>query len=139
MAVITLDEARLPEAMLTNPRKYLDTLNFANNYVFFRDADGLSTRLVTANYWAGYGATSVRLWLRLFGETGAVLAEWEKDLPSGVGGVVIDSAEVRIRFGLPPFRGQLFVHAIGVAGHDVVKYALDTYGNPGPAEPVLHA
>ena len=40
----------------------------------------------------------------------------------------IDSAAVRARFGLPEFAGQLFIHAIGVAGHDVVKYALDTYG-----------
>ena len=129
MALITLDEARLPAAMLTNPRRYLDTLNFATNYAFFRDADGLGTRLVTANYWAGYGATAMRLWLRLFGEAGDVLAEWEQPLPSGPGGVVIDSAAVRARFGLPPFRGQLFLHAIGVAGHDVVKYALDTYGH----------
>ena len=135
MAIVTLDEARLPAAMLTNPRKYLDTLNFATNYAFFRDADGLSTRLVTANYWAGYGATSVRLWLRLFDAAGLVLAEWEQALPAGVGGVVIDSAEVRARFGLPPFCGQLFVHAVGVAGHDVVKYALDTYGTGG--EPSL--
>ena len=114
--------------MLTNGRKYLDPLNFATNYAFFRDADGLSTRVVTANYWAGYGATAVRFWLRLFDEAGAVLAEWEQPLPSGVGGVSIDSGEIRARFGLPPFRGQLFMHAIGVAGHDVVKYALDTYG-----------
>ncbi len=135
MAVLTLDEARLPAAMLTNPRKYLDTLNFATNYAFFRDADGLSTRLVTANYWAGYGATAVRLWLRLFDAAGAVLAEWEQPLPQGVGGVAIDSAAVRARFGLPAFCGQLFIHAIGVAGHDVVKYALDTYGQD--AEPSL--
>ena len=131
MDIVTLDEARLPAAMLTNPGKYLDTLNFATNYVFFREADGLSTRLVTANYWAGYGAKSVRLWLRLFSEAGVVLAEWEQPLPQGVGGVAIDSAEVRARFGLPAFRGQLFVHAIGIAGHDVVKYALDTYGHGG--------
>ena len=135
MGLATLDEARLPASMLTNPRRYLDTLNFATNYAFFRDADGLSTRLVTANYWAGYGAGAVRLWLRLFGEDGAVLAEWEQALPDGVGGVAIDSAEVRARFGLGPFRGQLFLHAIGVAGHDVVKYALDTYGTGG--EPSL--
>ena len=134
-AVVSLDGAKLPAAMLTNPRRYLDPLNFANNYAFFRDADGLSTRLVTANYWARYGATAVRLWLRLFDEAGAVLAEWEQALPGGVGGVAIDSAEVRARFGLPAFRGQLFVHAIGVAGHDVVKYALDTYGAAG--EPSL--
>ena len=135
MALASLDGARLSDAMLTNPRRYLDPLNFANNYAFFRDADGLSTRLVTANYWARYGAASVRLWLRLFGEDGATLAEWEQQLPEGVGGVAIDSAEVRARFGLPAFRGQLFVHAIGVAGHDVVKYALDTYG--AGAEPSL--
>ncbi len=131
MAMASLDEARLPPSMLTNARKYLDTLNFATNFAFFRDADGLSTRLVTANYWANYGAKSVRLWLRLFDAAGSVLAEWEQPLPAGPGGVAIDSAEVRARFGLPPFHGQLFVHAIGVAGHDVVKYALDTYGAGG--------
>lgn len=128
MALATLDETRLPDAMLTNPRKYLDTLNFATNYAFFRDEAGLSTRLVTANYWASYGAASVRLWLRLFDASGAILADWEQPLPSGPGGVVIDSADIRARFGLPAFTGQLFLHAIGVAGHDIIKYALDTYG-----------
>ena len=128
MQVVTLDEARLPDAMLSNPRKYLDRLNFATNYAFFRDTDGLHTRLVTANYWAGYGAGQVKLWLRLFGRDGAVLAEWEQAVAPGSAGVAIDSREVRARFGLAAFEGQLFVHAIGVAGHDVVKYALDTYG-----------
>ena len=135
MALRTLDEARLPHALLTNPRRYLDRLNFATNYAFFRDEDGLSTRLVTANYWAGYGARAVRLWLRLFDADGLAIAEWEQPLPDGAGGVAIDSAEVRARFGLPAFSGQLFLHAIGVAGHDVVKYALDTYGAGG--EPSL--
>jgi hypothetical protein len=135
MALRTLDEARLPDALLTNPRRYLDRLNFATNYAFFRDADGLSTRLVTANYWAGYGAGPVRLWLRLFDAAGTAIAEWEEALPDGPGGVAIDSAEVRARFRLPAFSGQLFVHAVGVAGHDVVKYALDTYGSGG--EPSL--
>jgi len=129
MAVATLDEARLPAEMLTNPQRYLDRLNFATNYAFFRDADGLHTRLVTANYWAGYGAGAVRLWLRLFDGAGEVLAEWEHAVAPGPGGIAIDSAEVRARFGLPEFAGQLFVHAIGAAGHDVVKYALDTYGS----------
>jgi hypothetical protein len=40
---------------------------------------------------------------------------------------------VRERFGLAPFTGQLFIHAIGVAGHDVVKYALDTYASDNGA------
>lgn len=121
----TLDAVKLPAAMLSAPR-YLDRLNFATNFAFFRDADGLSTRLVSANYWGGYGATSVRLWLRLFDADGHVLATWEEAVPPA--GFVIDSAEVRARFGLGPFTGQLFLHAIGAAGHDVVKYALDTYG-----------
>ena len=131
MAMATLDEARLPDGMLTNPRRYLDRLNFATNYAFFRDGRGLHTRLVTANYWAGYGAGAMRLWLRLFDGAGAVLAEWEQPVPPGAAGIAIDSAEVRARFGLPEFAGQLFVHAIGAAGHDVVKYALDTYGEDG--------
>jgi hypothetical protein len=124
---LTLDEARLPGAMLSNHTRYLDRLNFATNLVFFRDAGGLSTRLVSANYWANYGARTVRLWLRLFDAAGRVLTTWEQDVPPGPGGIVIDSREVRERFGLPAFTGQIFLHAIGAAGHDVVKYALDTY------------
>ena len=134
MTLATLDEVKLPAAMLTNPGRYLDRLNFATNYAFFRDTGvpggtGLHTRLVTANYWAGYGAKSVRLWLRLFDAAGHVLAEWEEATPAGAGGIAIDSQAVRARFALPEFTGQLFVHAIGAAGHDVVKYALDTYGS----------
>ncbi|MDR3534539.1 MAG: hypothetical protein P4L90_28745 [Rhodopila sp.] len=131
--VLTLDEARLPEALLSNRSRYLDKLNFATNFAFFRDADGLSTRLVSANYWASYGAGDVRLWLRLFDADGSILATWEQNLPSGPGGFSIDSREVRERFGLDAFTGQLFVHAIGVAGHDVVKYALDTYASDNGA------
>jgi len=128
-AVATLDDVKLPEALLTNPRRYLDRLNFATNYAFFREADGLSTRLVTANYWSRYGSAGVRLWLRLFDAAGRTLATWEAASPDGEGGIIIDSAEVRARFGLPEFTGQLFVHAVGAAGHDVVKYALDTFGS----------
>ena len=125
--VVSLDATRLPAAMLT-ARGYLDRLNFATNHAFFRDGDGRHTRLTSANYWAGYGSGGVRLWLRLFGADGAVLATWEDALPAGAGGFSIDSREVRARFGLGEFTGQLFLHAIGVAGHDVVKYALDVYG-----------
>ena len=137
--VASLDEARLPEPMLTVPRRYLDRLNFATNHAFFRDADGLSTRLVTANYWSGYGAAALRLWLRLFGADGRVLATWEQAVPAGPGGISIDSRDVRRRFELAEFTGQLFLHAIGAAGHDVVKYALDTFasGN-GPSLSCTH-
>lgn len=137
--IVSLDAARLPEVLLTNPRNYLDRLNFATNYAFFRDQDGLSTRLVTANYWAGYGAGQVRLWLRLFDRHGRVLATWEEDVPQGAGGIAIDSREVRARHGLGPFTGQLFIHAIGAAGHDVVKYAVDTFDSgDGPSLSCTH-
>lgn len=139
MRVVSLDAARLPDGMLTTRKPYLDRLNFATNYAFFRDAAGLSTRLTSANYWAGYGAGQVRLWLRLFDAAGDVMATWEEELPQAAGGFSIDSAEIRRRFELPEFSGQLFIHAIGVAGHDVVKYALDTYGTGGsPSLSVTH-
>src|SRR5580693_7038045 len=35
--IATLDEARIPTAMLSVPGRYLDKLNFATNFVFFRD------------------------------------------------------------------------------------------------------
>jgi hypothetical protein len=127
-AIVTLDGLRLADDMLVNRRNYLDPNNFATNFAFFRDSDGRHTRIVTANYWAGYGAKEVSLWLCLFGTDGAVLAEWREAVAPGVAGITIDSREVRRRFQLPEFTGQLFIHAIGAAGHDVVKYALDTFG-----------
>ena len=128
--VATLDEARLPAEMLTVGGRYIDKLNFATNFAFFRDDGAMSTRLVSANYWSNHGAGTVRVWLRLFGADGHALATWEQTLPDNGGGFAIDSREVRARFGLGPFTGQLFLHAIGAAGHDVVKYALDTFAFP---------
>ncbi len=141
-AIESLDALRLPDDMLSNRGRYLDPLNFATNFAFFRDTDesdddaagtggggGHHTRLVTANYWAGYGAGEVAVWFRLFGADGAALAEWRQALPPGPAGLTVDSRAVRARFGLGPFCGQLFVHVIGAAGHAVVKYALDTYGD----------
>jgi hypothetical protein len=127
--VVTLDAAKLPAELLTNRTRYLDKLNFATNFVFFRDADGLSTRLVSANYWAGYGAGAILLWLRLFDAAGKTLATWQQEIAAAPCGFSIDSRTARERFGLREFTGQLFVHAVGVAGHDVVKYALDTYAS----------
>jgi hypothetical protein len=131
-AVETLDPLKLPAAMLTNPARYLDPLNFATNLALFRDEGGVRTRVVTANYWAGYGATGVRLWCRLFAADGSTLATWEQALPDAMAGVVIDSAEIRARFGLGDFAGTLFLHALRAKGHDVIKYALDVVGaTPG--------
>lgn len=126
--VLSLDELRIPDTLLTNLRQYLAPINFATNFALFRDGDGHHTRLVTANYWGGYGAKDARIWATLFDGQGGRLATWEQSLGPANGTVVIDSAEIRGRFGLGDFTGQLFVHVVGGAGHDIVKYALDTYG-----------
>ncbi len=127
--VVSLDALRLPEAMVTNTGNYLDSLNFATNLVFFREGGGHHTRLATANYWSGYGAQAPSAWCCLMDENGTPLAEWDDPLPGAGGSVVIDSKEVRERFGLGDFTGSLFLHICGIAGHDIVKYALDTYGD----------
>lgn len=128
---LDLDAMRIPGERLSNRRRYLDPLNFATNFAFFRDTGTLHTRLVTANYWKGYGAAEVTCWLTLFDGGGTILADWSE--PCGGGAIVIDSRSVRARFGLGDFAGQLFLHIAGAAGHDVVKYALDTYGGMGNA------
>ncbi|MFP5344903.1 MAG: hypothetical protein ACLGGU_04615 [Gammaproteobacteria bacterium] len=127
--IVSFDELRLPDAMLTNARRYLDPLNFATNLALLRDADGQHTRLVTCNYWHGHGAGNTALWLCLFDGHGKVLAQWQEALPASGASIIVDSREVRKRFGLKDFTGTLFVHAQHVAGHDIVKYALDTYGD----------
>ncbi|MGB8841904.1 MAG: hypothetical protein WCC64_12645 [Aliidongia sp.] len=136
--IVTLDAMRLDPSLLTNPRTYLDPLNFATNFAFFRDADGHHTRLVTTNYWRGYGAKQTSLALTLFGADGAVLARWREALGDDGAVVTLDSREIRARFGLGPFTGQLFIHVVGAAGHDVVKYALDTFEDSGPSLSCTH-
>ena len=127
--VFSLDAMRLPIERLTNRSAYLDPLNFATNFAFFREADGLHTRLVTANYWSGYGADAVSCWLTLFAGDGQVLAEWCENCGPAGNTIVLDSREIRDRFHLAEFCGQLFLHIVGAAGHDIVKYALDTLGD----------
>ncbi|MDA1324377.1 MAG: hypothetical protein O3C34_06505 [Proteobacteria bacterium] len=131
VSVRSFDHLRLDDALLTNRQAYLDRVNFATNFAFFRDEDGMHTRLVSANYWAGYGARQVVLHLILFDHDGAVLAEWDEALPDGPCSVQIDSQTVRARFNTGPFTGQLYIHAVGIAGHDVVKYALDVWSDDG--------
>jgi hypothetical protein len=138
MRVFSLDAMRLDDALLTNRRRYLDPINFATNFAFFRDAAGQHTRLVTANYWAGYGAEGTSIWFALLDDGGREVARWHLPLEHGVHSIVVDSAEVRQRFGLGEFTGQLFLHVINAAGHDIVKYALDTYGDDAGALSCTH-
>jgi len=129
--ILSFDEARLPDDMLTNSRNYLDPKNFATNFGFLRDGEGLHTRISSANYWSGYGAKDPELWLCLFDEDGKVLTQWREPLPQAGGTYSLDSKELRDRFSLGDFTGSLFIHAIRIAGHDIIKYALDTYGDNG--------
>lgn len=135
--ILSFDALRLPEAMLTNKREYLDPLNFATNFALLRDRDGadggLHMRVTTANYWSLHGAAEPALWLCLFDEKGNVLAEWTEPLPAAGSLIEIDSKAVRARFKLPDFTGSLFMHAVHAAGHEIVKYALDMYGEGGRA------
>jgi hypothetical protein len=130
--IVGFDALRLPDSLLTVPASYLDPLNFATNFAFFRDADGMHTRLVTANYWSRYGADEVSLALTLFDGDGRRLADWREPVAARDAAITLDSREIRQRFALPPFTGQLFVHVVGARGHDVVKYALDTFGDGTP-------
>lgn len=133
-AILSLDEMRIPDEMLTNRRRYLDPLNFATNFALLRDAQGRHTRIVTADYWSGWGAPKPPVvWFCLFDQAGKVLAQWQDAIPVPGASLVVDSGQVRQRFGLGEYTGSLFMHVMGVAGHDVVKYALDTYGDD-PAE-----
>ncbi len=137
--IFSFEGLKLPAGMLTDPQRYLSPLNFATNFALFRDAEGQHTRLTTSHYWSRYGAGAVKLWCRLFGAKGDVLATWSETFAKPEQSIVIDSRAVRERFRLGDFNGQLFVHAIGVAGHDVVKYALDVFGAPGnPALSATH-
>ena len=139
---LSLDEVRIDDALLSNPRDYLDPLNFATNFALFRDLDGdndinaadrLHTRVATANYWGFHGAENPALWLCLIDQNGDILAEWENPLPPANAPIILDSAEIRTRFDLPAFSGSLYIHAVRIKGHDVVKYAMDIYGENGAA------
>lgn len=135
----TLEPARLPDSMVVRGRPYLDKLNFATNFAFFRDDDAFSTRIVTANYWSNYQSEHLRYWMRLFDASGTIIAEWEMPVEQANSGIIIDSSDIRARFNLPSFTGQLFIHVLGARGHDVVKYALDILGKgDNPSLSVTH-
>lgn len=122
--VVGFDDLRLPVEMLSNRQRYLDPLNFATNFCLFRAGAGRHTALRMVEYWRRYGAAAPKLWLKLFDDRGKALAEWTHE-PARDQAVTIDAEAVRRRFGLGAFMGSLFIHAVGIQGHDVLKYVLD--------------
>jgi len=101
-SMLSFDALRLPDDMLSDRGRYLSNLNFATNFAFFRDGEGQHTRLVTINYWSGYGGKGGYIWFTLFDGAGCAIAEWKQVLPSANASIVVDSKEVRTRFDLPP-------------------------------------
>ena len=89
---------------------------------------GLHTRLATANYWSGYGAGAVTCWMTLFGGDGEILAEWCERCAPASAHRPRQPRDPRPLCASANSAGQLFLHVVGAAGHDIVKYALDTFG-----------
>jgi len=130
-ATASFDALRLPDGLLSEPADYLAPANFATNFAFFRDGTGEHTAIALPGYWQETAAGPATLWLRLFDRDGRALATWTEALPPPGGTLTVDSRQVRARFGLGDFCGSLFLHCVGRAGHDIVKYAFDTYGDDG--------
>ena len=126
--IVTLDDMRLPERFLSDTRRYLNPVNFATNFLFFRDEGDSHTCLVTANYWSAYGAKEPFVWGRVFAADGEILTDFEKPLGGAHEIFSLDSAKIKEEFKLPDFCGQVFLHVARAAGHDIVKYVADSYG-----------
>ena len=122
--IVSFDEIRIEDTYLTNRRRYLDPLNFCTNFALFRAGKGRHSVVRSAEYWTGYGANKPRLSMILFDGDGSRLAAWDEVLAARQG-IALDAHEVRRRFDLAPFEGMLFIHAVGIAGHDTMKYVLD--------------
>ena len=136
--ILTLDNIKIPAQYLTNQANYLNQLNFATNFGFLRDEGELHTRISIGNYWGNYGAKNVEMCCWLFDINGKPLANWQQSM--GVAGeqLTIDSRDVRKRFNLPEFTGSLFMHAIKITGHDIVKYVCDVFDSNGKVHSVTH-
>ncbi|MEM9529601.1 MAG: hypothetical protein AAGA23_01650 [Pseudomonadota bacterium] len=125
LTIHDLSSLKLAGSWLTFPEDYLSPLNFVYDLALFRAGPQLATRFCTNNYWARYGATQVTLRCVLYAGDGSELKRWDVAAGPAQQQIVIDSGEVRERFALPSFDGQLLVHAVGARGHDVLKYVLD--------------
>jgi len=136
--ILTLDSIKIPAQYLTKPDNYLNQLNFATNFGFLRDEAGLHARISIGNYWGSYGAKDVEMCCWLFDANGKKIANWQQSMGNAGEQLTIDSREVRERFNLPEFTGSLFMHAIKITGHDIVKYVCDVFDTEGKVHSVTH-
>lgn len=136
--ILTLDSIKIAAEYLTQSSNYLNQLNFATNFGFLRDEAGLHTRITMANYWGTYGAKAAEMCFWLFDADGKEIAQWQQSLGAPGEVLIIDSQEVRKRFNLPEFTGSLFMQAIKIVGHDIVKYVCDIYDSAGKIHSSTH-
>ncbi len=128
--VFDLNDIKLPASWQTVPAQYLSPLNFVYDFALFQHQQprpGIVTRITTANYWARYGATEVELHCLLFDQAGQIIANWKRSIRKANELIQIDSDQLAQEYQLPGFSGQLMLHAVGAAGHDVMKYVCDQY------------
>jgi hypothetical protein len=127
--ILTLDEIRIPDHMILIKDHYLNRLNWTTNFVWFKEKDGVHTRMVSANCWVKYGSKNIMAYFYLLDHSGKILSQWEEKINNKLAIFTLDSHDVKKRFKLQDFMGQIFVHIVGTLGHDIMKYALDTYGD----------
>lgn len=135
--VENLSSVMLPVDM-RSATPYLSGLNFATNFVWMKEKDGVHTRLFTTNYWARYGAKNPTLHAYLFDEDGNEIVRWQDQFNDTEHAFVLDSKQIKERFNLNDFVGQLFIHMVGAKGHDILKYALDIYDDVGKMVTATH-
>ncbi len=132
--VFDLNAAKLPPDWISRPDDYLSPLNFVTDFALFHHQSpnpGTVTQITTANYWSRYGADQVTLRCLLLNHDGQDLAQFDLTLNRNDQLVQICSDQVAAEHGLGAFAGQLFMHAIGAAGHDVMKYVCDQHDSSG--------
>ncbi|MFK7955944.1 MAG: hypothetical protein AB8B96_07595 [Lysobacterales bacterium] len=128
--VFDLNEIKLPSSWQTASSHYLSPLNFVYDFALFQHhcpRPGIVTRITTANYWARYGAQDVRLQCLLLDDGGQRLAGLTRQLNEADALIEISSDQLARDHDLAAFSGQLMLHAVGAAGHDVMKYVCDQY------------
>ncbi|MEM6574737.1 MAG: hypothetical protein AAF736_10730, partial [Pseudomonadota bacterium] len=131
LAASTTDEAfglealKLPPDWLTRPDRYLSPLNFVFDLALFNHGDRVTSRITTANYWARYGASGGALRCVALDADGMQLGTLDYPLTDPGQLIEITSQAIADTLGLPSFTGQLLMHAVGAAGHDVLKYVCD--------------